>query len=110
MRYNTFPFTEAGVLARLEETQNSHTVGDFSRSFHVDPAEMRTMLVQLLKEGKIKTFAAQNHTHYSALSVRRYQAPVVDPNAVPGYMRPAMTAESARRAGTFWSLSDAVRR
>ena len=110
MRYNTFPFTEAGVLARLEETQNGHTVADFARSFHVDPAEMRAMLVQLLKEGKIKSFSAQNHTQFCALSVRRHQAPASDPNVLPAYMRPPMTAESARRAGTFWTLAEAIRR
>ena len=109
MSHNKHPFTEAGVMARLEETQRGHQAFHFATQFGVEPVEMRKMLVTLVKAGKIKSFSGQDHTQYCSLNARQYDPPVPTVPE-PFYLRPPMTAASARRAGTFWTLAEAIRR
>ena len=110
MKKNCFPFTELGVLARMEETQKGYEPCHLAPQFGVDNADMRNMLVKLLKEGRVKTFTSQKHLQYCALTAHQYEQVKKDPFALPAYVRPPMTAESARRAGTFWTLAETLRR
>lgn len=112
--HNKYPFTEAGVLARLDETMVTYPHHGLAVQFKVSAAEMRKLLLEMAKAGKIGIRYIRTRTYFCSLAAPAYRAPVkaqiAEYRPEFPYLRPAITRQSAQRSGMAWSVSDSMHR
>jgi hypothetical protein len=111
---NTHPFTEAGVLSRLDETMLSYPYHGLAVQFKVSAAVMHKLLLEMAGAGKIGVRHIPPRTYFCSLAAPAYRAPIkaqiAEYKPEFPYLRTEITRQSALRSGMAWTVQDSMHR
>ena len=99
---NLHPLSDSGVAAWLNQINAGRTASDLATTFKCSTETMNVILLRLAADQQISSAVHGKKRVYVP-----YRAPEAN---LPAYLTKPMTGQSAKRAGTFWSVAGAMKR